>query len=169
MYSMDSVNDRDFDRRFVRITPEKGSRPRILPVSRKLIAMLKNIPKKASRVCPATLGSMKSNFYVTRKKIARKLGNPRLLKISFHTLRHWKGTMEYHKTKDLLYVQRVLGHRCIESTMIYINLEQAVFQNTGDEFHVKTAKTVEEACKLVEVGFEYVTTMNDVQIFRKRK
>jgi len=53
--------------------------------------------------------------------------------------------------------------------MIYITLENALFQNVTDEFHVKTAKTVEEACNLVEVGFEYVTIMDGVQIFRKRK
>jgi hypothetical protein len=39
----------------------------------------------------------------------------------------------------------------------------------SDEFHVKTAETVKEACELAKVGFDYFTTMNDVQIFRKRK
>ena len=51
--------------------------------------------------------------------------------------------MECHKTKDLLYVQGVLGQKDVKSTMLYINLENALFQ-TGrdDEFHAKTAKTV---------------------------
>jgi len=31
------------------------------------------------------------------------------------------------------------------------------------------AKTVEDERKLVEAGFEYVTTMDGVKIFRKRK
>jgi len=31
------------------------------------------------------------------------------------------------------------------------------------------AKTVKEACELVEAGFEYVCEMDDVKIFRKRK
>ena len=161
--------DLDLERRTVRTTPEKGSSPRILPISPKLIAMLNNAPKTMNRVFPASPGSIKANFYVTRKRIARKLGNPRLLKISFHTLRHWKGTMEYHKTKDIIHVQRVLGHRCIDSTMIYINLEQAMFNCVNDEFHVKVAKNVEETCKLVEAGFEYITAIDGVQVFRKRK
>lgn len=63
----------------------------------------------------------------------------------------------------------MLRHRDIKSTMLYINLEHTLFQSINDEFHVKTAKTVEEACKLVEVGFEYVTIVDVVQIFRKRK
>jgi len=53
--------------------------------------------------------------------------------------------------------------------MVYITIENALFENLNDEFHVKTAKTVEEACKLVEVGFEYVTEIDGVKIFRKRK
>ena len=63
----------------------------------------------------------------------------------------------------------MLRHRDIKSTMLYINLEHTLFQSINDESHVKTAKTVEEACKLVEVGFEYVTIVDVVQIFRKRK
>ena len=53
--------------------------------------------------------------------------------------------------------------------LIYITIDKAIFQNTTEEFHVKTAKTVEEACKLIEVGFEYVCEINGVKIFRKRK
>lgn len=56
--------------------------------------------------------------------------------------------------------------------MIYINLEAAIFQTcANDEFIVKIAHNVEEACKLAEVGFEYVTgEYNDGgKIFRKRK
>jgi hypothetical protein len=46
----------------------------------------------------------------------------RLLKISFVTIRHWKGTMEYHRTKDILHVKQLLGHKQIQNTMFYINL-----------------------------------------------
>ena len=161
--------DIDFKRRVVKITPEKGSDPRILPISEKLVGMLNNLPKQSNKVFPALLRSIKANLFITRKGIVRKLNSPRLLKISFHTLRHWKGTTEYHKTKDIIHVQKVLGHRDIKSTMIYITLENALFQTTNEEFYVKTAKSVEEACKLVEVGFEYVTIYDGVQIFRKRK
>jgi hypothetical protein len=30
-------------------------------------------------------------------------------------------------------------------------------------------QTIEEACKLVEAGFEYITEMEGVKLFRKRK
>jgi len=146
--------------------PEKNSNPRIFKLSEKLLTMLNSRPMKFKRVFGYTsLTSMTTNFGMQRNRIAKKLGNPRIRRIHFHTLRHWKATMEYHKTKDILYVQQLLGHKNIQNTLIYTQL----INFESDEFHVKTAKTVDEACKLVEAGFDYVTTMDNCQIFRKRK
>lgn len=77
--------------------------------------------------------------------------------------------MEYHKVKDMFPVQHVLGHKQLTSTLIYINLEKAIFTNTHDEFHVRVAHSLEEACELLEVGFEYVTDMSGAKLFRKRR
>jgi len=104
-------------------------------------------------------------FRKYRLRMAFKLQNPRLKRISFHTFRHWKATMEYHRTKDILHVMKVLGHRDIKTTLIYTQLVQ--FE--GDEYHSATAKTIEEASKMIEAGFEYVCTYEDVMLFRKRK
>ncbi len=46
---------------------------------------------------------------------------------------------------------------------------KSLFQYKNDEFHCKTALTIEEASKFIGVGFEYVTTFNGVMLFRKRK
>ena len=73
--------------------------------------------------------------------------------------------MEYHKTKDILHVQQLLGHKRVEATMLYTLLVN--FQS--DDYHAKVAKTLKEACELVEAGFEYVTDMESGKIFRKRK
>jgi hypothetical protein len=62
--------------------------------------------------------------------------------------------MEYHKTRDILHVQQLLGLRDLRNTLIYINLEKAIFQNADEEYHVKVAENLQEACKLLEVGFE---------------
>jgi len=53
--------------------------------------------------------------------------------------------------------------------MIYINLEQALFQAESNEFTVRVAKTLDEACQLIEVGFDYVTDMEGTKLFRRRK
>lgn len=59
----------------------------------------------------------------------------------------------------------MLGHRNISSTLIYTHLVQ--FES--DDYHVKTAKTLKEACELAEAGFTYFTEMQCVQVFRKPK
>jgi len=51
----------------------------------------------------------------------------------------------------------------------YVNKEQALFTASSNEYYVKVASTVEEALRLVEVGFEYVTDLDEKKIFRKRK
>jgi len=162
--------DVDFERKIVHITPEKGSKARILPISNTLIDMLNRLPKNHDEKIFATFSSLRSNFHDIRKGVIFKLQNPRLKDIHLHTFRHWKATMEYHKTKDILHVQQILGHRNIECTMIYITLEKALFQNTSEDYTSRIARTDEELCELVNAGFEYVTdTMGGAKLFRKRK
>ena len=91
--------------------------------------------------------------------------NPNLNKISFHTFRHWYATMEYHKTKNLRYVQERLGHKSILTTTLYTHL----INFEADSYHSAVAKTVDEAKKLIEAGFEYVTDLDGVKLFRKPK
>ena len=78
--------------------------------------------------------------------------------------------MEYHRTKDILYVKKILGHKLIQNTQ-YIGLETSLFEATDDQFTVKVAANTQETCKLAEVGFEYVTREYDDggKIFGKRK
>ncbi|KPV63745.1 MAG: hypothetical protein AOA65_1196 [Candidatus Bathyarchaeota archaeon BA1] len=53
-------------------------------------------------------------FMKQRSIIARKLQNPRISRITWCSIDHWKGTMEYHKTKDILHVMKVLCHKNIK-------------------------------------------------------
>jgi len=149
---------------------EKGSDPRIFKASSKLTDMLNALPRTSHRIFGKSPTSFrKSAFYQTRKVLARKLKNPRLNRISFHTLRHWKATMLYHQTKDILYVKQFLGHKRIETTLLYIQLAEAIFKETTDEFNVRVADKVKEITKLLEVGFEYVCEKDGLMYFRKRK
>ncbi|MDH7478357.1 MAG: tyrosine-type recombinase/integrase [Candidatus Bathyarchaeota archaeon] len=108
---------------------------------------------------------MRKSFQRQRKQLAYKLQNPRLMQISFHTLRHYKATMEYRKTKDILHVMQVLGHKNINNTLIYTQLVN--FKD--DDYTAKVAHSEQEVCQLIEAGFEYVCAYNGNKIFRKRK
>jgi len=115
--------DIDLVNRTVRITPEKGSEPRIFRISEKLAIILSHLPKLSNSVWKIkSVRNLERQFRRERKRIAHKLGNPRLLQIHFHTLRHWKATIEYAKTKDILYVQKLLGHRSLKTTLKYTQL-----------------------------------------------
>ena len=127
--------------------------------------MLNNLPRTEQRIFPGKLWIFRRTYRDYRKRLAQKLQNPRLRRIPFHTIRHWKATMEYNRTKDISYVKELLGHRDIKSTLIYTHLVN--FE--GDDFHSATAKTVEDAEKLITSGFDYVCTFSDVMLFRKRK
>lgn len=91
--------------------PEKNSNPRMFKVSSTLIEMLNALPKRSEYIFTGSLKSMKTTFLKTRKRLASNLQNPRLTKIHFHTLRHWKATLTYHQCKDPYYVQHLLGHK----------------------------------------------------------
>jgi len=74
--------------------------------------------------------------------------------------------MEYHKSKDILRVKQKLGHKSINSTMIYTHL----IEFEAEEYTSKVAKNIKEAQELVDVGFEYVCDYNEEgKLFRKRK
>jgi len=79
--------------------------------------------------------------------------------------------MEYHRTRGILYIKKLLVHECIQNTLIYIDLETALFHSTNEEFTVRVASNAKEACSLIESGFEYITAeYNDGgKIFKKRK
>jgi integrase len=164
--------DIDFESKVVNITPEKNSNPRVVHLSNKALEMLQKLPKiYGDRVFSnptMPCDHHARTFCLQRKRIASKIGNPRLLNIHFHTLRYWKGTMLYHQTKDMYYVMLRLGHKNIKNTLLYVQLEEALFQGEQD-YISKVAKTEKEICSLIEAGFEYVTEFEGAKIFRKRK
>jgi hypothetical protein len=88
-----------------------------------------------------------------------------LKQISFQTFRHWKATIEYHKTKDILYVMKLLGHKNIKNTLVYTQL--VTFED--DDYVFKAAANVKEATELIEAGYEYVCDIETIKLFRKRK
>jgi len=151
--------------------PEKGSNPRAIRVSSRLIALLNDQPKWCQYVFKyrdsSDFKSFQRFFYHRRKKLAEKLQNPKFLSINMKSLRHWKATQEYAKTKDLLFVQRLLGHKNINNTMVYVHLTDF---RSEEDYIVKVASSIEEFTGLLEQGFEFVSDYEGgLKILRKRK
>ncbi|MFZ7138820.1 MAG: tyrosine-type recombinase/integrase [archaeon] len=149
---------------------EKSGTPRVFNLSVELVHMLFSLPKKNSKIFGnVTMSSLKSGFFNSRRLLSKKLQNPRLLRISFHTFRHWKATTLYHETKDPLYVKEFLGHKKLDTTLLYIQLEKALYKTDSDQFNIKVAETKEEIAELLAVGFEYTCKKDGLLFFRKRK
>jgi len=162
--------DIDFQNNTITINnPEKGSRARRLKVSSQLVGLLSTLSRNCEFVFrrnkEARLDSLSCYFMRERKKISKALNNPKIQNITWKSLRHFKATMEYSRTKDILYVKQLLGHVNINNTLVYTHLV-----NFGSEEYIcKVAENIEEAKVLIESGFEYVTEVDGVKLFRKRK
>jgi len=159
-----SFKDFDFERKTVRVRPEKHSHAREIKLSEKLVGMLQTMFAKKQFI--PTFGAMRRCLERHRKVLAEAQNNPRFLQIHLHTFRHFKATMLYSQTKDILFVQRTLGHKTLQNTLRYTQLIEAQEENG---FICKAAKSLEEASKLIEIGFEYVTEIDGTKLFRKRK
>jgi len=161
----------DFKRKLIRLEkPLKNGRPRYLKVSDKLLNMINKLKRESDNVFgQVTYRGMYSTLHNVRNRLANKFSNERFKLIGFHTIRHWKATFEYHQTKDLVHVYNMLGHRNIKNTMIYVNLEEQIYQTKNDEWIVKVARIPEEIKSLLEVGFEYVCEKDGNLFFKKRK
>jgi len=88
-------------------------------------------------------------------------------------LRHLQ-TLEDHKPvppeKNILLVKEFLGHASLENTLLYIQVEQAIFGlSNDDEYGVTATDDKEEIKKPISVGFEYICEKGDILFFRKRK
>lgn len=151
--------------------PEKGSNSGVYKVSNELLTRILKLPKTSDRIFgKGSRDSLTNGLITTKKKLASSFCNPRLLQIHFHTLRHWKLTTYAHLIKDPFQVQLFARHKDMKSTTRYIHLERAIYNaSDNDEWIVKAAKTVDEASKLISVGFEYVTEVEGFKLFRKRK
>lgn len=147
--------------------PAKGGRSRTVKVTEKTLWMLKQLKKNHGEyVFNPTFVSQRKIFNLARKKLAERTQNPRFLKIHFHTLRHWRASMEYEKTGDIYAVKYLLGHKSITNTDRY---QHGSF--SSEEYITKRPQTSQEEDVLINAGFEFVRfdQKESVPIYRKRK
>jgi integrase len=166
--------DLNIENNLVTITPLKGSNARQIKISAKLTGLLSSLSKK----WPMNIfRNPKIDFYRSsrrfrneymfqRRRASTKLNQPRLDLISFKSLRHYYACRLYESTKDILFVQRQLGHRSLSNTVRYTRM---VNFDTEGSYVAKVARTVEDATALIEAGFEYITDIDGSKMFRKRK
>jgi hypothetical protein len=67
---------------------------------------------------------------------------------------------------NILLVKQKLGHANINNTLLYAQIVDILQE---DSYTCEIAETTEQAKKLIENGYEYVTEMDGTKLFRKRK
>jgi len=163
--------DIDTERCKITIKASKNGNARTITVPRQLVDTLLRLPKLGETVFPPrSKNARRLSFRRRMVTLARIHNNPRFLKIHYHTFRHCKALREYHKTRSILHVKKVLGHKSILTTQRYVDLYTEIYGDFQPEDYVcETATTVEEAKKLIEAGFEFVTEFDGEQLYRKVK
>jgi integrase len=146
-------------------TPEKNSDCRKSKITPTLKEMLDSMPRKGERVFTCTLNTMYSAFRQQRKRIAFKLKNDRIAKITFHDLRRFFATKHYAKYRDPPKTAEALGLLNLNNVRRYIDTDG--YQS--EDYEVRVATTVEEGKKCIEEGYEYSNTIDDRHLYRKRK
>jgi hypothetical protein len=129
--------------------------------------MLKTyIAKTSSREQPFPLaGQMTKAWIKYKRRLSERLAEPNLFQIRLYDLRHYQACKTYYQTKDVLYTKQKLGWKKLETALFYLQC----IDFDCEEYHSATANSVSEAAKLVEQGFDYVTDVDGVKLFRKRK
>ena len=143
--------DVDAKRNIIAINhPVKDHLARELEVSSRLVNMLNALPKTSRLIFPTTYGNMQSSYDKLRKRVAARTQNPRLLKISFVSFRHWAGTqLAWLFNGNMFIVKEKLGHRNINSTMKYVRRLKLTLP---EDFDVFTASTDEEIKQMGMLG-----------------
>ncbi len=148
---------------------EKHGNPRQIKISSRLMARLLALPKTNNYIFGnGNLNAFRWKYDRQKHALSIKLQNPRLKQIRFHTLRHFKATKEYAMTRNILHVKEILGHRNINSTLVYTHLVPV--DDEAENYHHATAKDEKEAGELIEQAWQYVlTTPQGIMMFRKPK
>jgi integrase/recombinase XerD len=161
--------DLDEEKSTLRCVSEKHGRPREAKISTRLLARINSLPRNGLLIFGTkNIGGIRWTLDKQKKKLAEKLQNPRLTQIHFHTMRHYYATKVYNETKSIIEVQAKLGHRNINSTMVYTHIMQ--FDEESQNYHHAVARDEKEAGELIDNGWTYIlTTPQNIMMFRKRK
>jgi len=165
------VKDLDLEHRTVNPTTAKKGNPRTLPISEALKQKLQeHITREGLAPNDLLFKGASADHYgkqyrQMRNKLAQKLKDPTIRNIRLYDLRHYFCTKKLNDIGNPYTVMVLMGHTKLTTTQRYMHL----LNLNDDEWTCTGATTVKEAAKLIESGFQYVTTIEGIQLFRKRK
>jgi integrase len=163
------IKRKDIDTEQGIITAEgnKGHRGRSFKLKQKTAEALRTYLNRHTQERPfPNPKAMAEAWREARTRAATRLNKPELKQIMLKSLRNYSAAQLYYSTQDPWRVMLHLGHKKLDTTQHYIS---GMIPQGEAEYTCKTAKTPEEAIALIESGFQYVTTIEGLQLFKKRK
>jgi integrase len=115
------TRDIDLERGTITVRTAKGGAGRVVQVRKQTLALLNEYLgrhnfKLDNQPFPKRR-KMTGRWVRLRNTVSAKLMDPTFRTIRLYDLRHFAATMAYHKTRDILYTQKMLGHRNLKSTL----------------------------------------------------
>jgi integrase len=164
------VKDIDLEQRLLYPTTAKNGASKILKITNSLNEALREHMdthklNPDNKLFKGNAEDYSKHYRAIGNALAEKLHDPTIKRIRLYDLRHYFATTPYAKTRDILLVKQQMGHKKIETTLIYTQL----LNLNDDEWTCKTAKNIQEATALIEAGLEYITELDGIKLFRKRK
>lgn len=165
------VKDLDLEHKTVNPTTAKRGNPRTLPISESLRQKLQehiireNLTPNDLLFKGTDPDHYGKQYRAMRNHLADKLKDPTLKTIRLYDLRHYFCTKKLNDIGNPYTVMVLMGHAKLETTQRYMHL----LNFNDDEWNCIGATTAKDATKLIEAGFQYVTTIEGIQLFKKRK
>lgn len=139
------LNDFYPEEKLIYVRNGKGKRERIIPVGehvyRYILEYIKNARKKIvkRRKCKylfvgngvKALGYTYINYII--RKISKKSNNK--TRVTAHVLRHTFATHLLKSGAGIRQIQLLLGHKCLSSTQVYINLNHEHLKEEYEKYH----------------------------------
>jgi len=170
------VKDIDLEQKTVYPTTAKHGASRKLKISNSLKEILRthiNTQKLTpnDKLFKGDSENYGKHYRLHRNKLAKRLHKPELRNIRLYDFRHYFATTLYAKTKDILLVKYQMGHKKIETTLIYTQLLNI---NEEEEYTTRTIQlgtpnSQKEIIELLDAGYTYITDADGYKYFRKRK
>jgi site-specific recombinase XerD len=126
------INDIDSSRMMIHIKSAKGQKDRMVPLSSKLLKMLRAYykiyaPKDYLFEGQSGMAYSPSSFNQMLKKASKKAKIRK--QFSSHALRHSYATHLLENGMDVRVIQKLLGHNSIKTTMIYTQVAKSTLAN----------------------------------------
>ncbi|MDT8781904.1 MAG: site-specific integrase [Candidatus Bathyarchaeota archaeon] len=162
------VKDIDLTNGATQITGAKNTKGREGKLRKKSLELLKIYIQKRNLTLTDKLFNISSNNFAndyrhSRNRLAEDYNMPKLKQICLYDFRRFKGTREYHLTRDVLHVKEVLGHKdnSLRSTLLYITMESNI------TWIPKLCTTKEEIAEAISNDWRREAVMPDGTIWYK--